>query len=489
MDYVAKQHNGLYLGEDRSKGILKHKFICVDKHTFSLTKNRITNGAWCPFCSKLRMKQFLKEKNKANKKCPESWEEIQKTLDPFGLTAVKTNLPKTTQDFLTVTDQQGNSYSKRYNDILRFGAGKKDQYIKQKHQDFEEKIKRQCLEVGYEYIGITIPTSKGSVKYKYKGVEYTKQAIYFTKERHKADKRVSKTQKSISEYLVSLGFNPLVNHRIQLTKDEEEKYNWYYKHTETKSGTRSRYLELDIFIKEYNIAIEFHGARYHDAFRSKHHKYLPKFKYSVCKDKGIRLIQINQWEWGDKAKAILRNLLGRNENKVYARKCELKEVPLNEANEFYSKYHMKGPRKNIKVSYGLYYENNLVMVCSLSIIENKLHLSRLCSLPNTTVVGGLGRLTNRIKKYRKIFTLIDLMWYNGDSWLKVGWNIYETQNISYVYLKENENIPTNKENFRKLSVEVKERYAKESCVEYSYAKDMGYHQLWDCGKLKLSLDI
>lgn len=490
MNCVAKKHNGNYLGEIRVNGVLKHQFICCSNHTFSLTTNRINNGAWCPICGKEKLKLKLTQRNKQANKCPKTLEELKLILDKHSLRITEeTVLPRTSQDFITVLSKDGQKFTKRFGDVIRFGAGKKKEFLNTKRFEFEQKIKRSCEEVGYQFVKIEPPTIKGTVTYLHNGIEYTKQAVYFKRNRHKADKRVSRTQKLILDYLASLGFTPTSNHRIFLTKEEENTYNWYYKHVETKTGTRSRYIELDIFLKEQNIAIEFHGARYHDAFRSKHHKYLPKFKYEYCREKNIRLIQINQWEWNDKAKSILRNLLGKNENKIYAKNCEVKEVSVKDVNRFYGMYHMKGERKNIKVSYGLFHKDTLVMVCSLSMIENKLHLSRLCSLPNTTVVGGVGKLTSFIKKHGVIHTMIDLMWYNGDSWIKVGWKLSGKQDISYVYVKENTNIPINKEHFRGLSDEIKLKYSEQQgCVEFNYAKDLGYHQLWDCGKLKLTLD-
>ena len=102
--------------------------------------------------------------------------------------------------------------------------------------------------------------------------------------------------------------------------------------------------EIDILIPSKNIGIEVNGLIWHSE------KFDVDFQYHVnksekCLNKGIRLIQIYEDEWYSKKNIIksrLRNLLQCNTEKIYARKCEIKEVSYEESNIFLNENHLQG---------------------------------------------------------------------------------------------------------------------------------------------------
>jgi len=86
--------------------------------------------------------------------------------------------------------------------------------------------------------------------------------------------------------------------------------------------------ELDIFLPDHNIAIEFDGLYYHsNLFIDDKNYHLNK---TIAADKkGIRLIHIFEDEWMHKkdiVKSRLKSIIGLSEHKIFARKCFIKEL-------------------------------------------------------------------------------------------------------------------------------------------------------------------
>lgn len=184
--------------------------------------------------------------------------------------------------------------------------------------------------------------------------------------------------------------------------------------------------ELDIFIPEYNFAIEYNGTAFHHSSRS---QFVNKFysqknksniyhykKWKQCRDNNVILLSIYDFYWIlESKKEIYKSKIMHYlnlDNRIYARKCELKELNNETAFLFYGDNHIEGKGfayRNSK-SYGLFYDNNLVMCCTIGEIynqtakcfKNKLH--RICTLRGTTVVGGISKLSKFLLKTYSSFS-------------------------------------------------------------------------------------
>lgn len=125
--------------------------------------------------------------------------------------------------------------------------------------------------------------------------------------------------------------------------------------------------ELDIYIPEHRLAIEFNGSYWHSIQMLGDDKKDIHFKKSkLCEEKGIRLIHVFEFYWEDPQKrkiyeSIIRNALKLDIIKVRASKTELKKITANEARNFLNENHMSGfvASKHI---YGLYLEDELIHV-------------------------------------------------------------------------------------------------------------------------------
>ena len=191
--------------------------------------------------------------------------------------------------------------------------------------------------------------------------------------------------------------------------------------------------ELDIYIPNYNLAIEFNGNYWHsDIYKNKNYHFE---KSKLAEEKGINLIHIYQWEWDDtyiknKIISLLNLKLGNIKNKIFARKCNIKIISNLQAKSFNELNHLQGHR-NAQITYGLFYKGELVQIMSFSKTkynknlktENSWEIIRSCSLLNTEIIGGISKLFSHfIKDYNPdfIFSYCNFNKFDGNGYEKLG---------------------------------------------------------------------
>lgn len=105
-------------------------------------------------------------------------------------------------------------------------------------------------------------------------------------------------------------------------------------------------IELDIYIPEKRLAIEFNGLYWHGEARGKgrfyHHN-----KWRACKDAGIQLIQVWEDDWRRNPELVKDMLahklaLKQNSSRVGARKTVVTGISLAQASEFLNSHHIQG---------------------------------------------------------------------------------------------------------------------------------------------------
>ena len=127
---------------------------------------------------------------------------------------------------------------------------------------------------------------------------------------------------------------------------------------------------IDIFLPDFNVGIEFNGLYFHSEISGNRNKNYHLNKTQKATEKNIHLIHIFEDEWKNKQDIVkdrLKNVLHKNnENKIYARKCEIVEINDNRfKNEFLKKNHIQGSDKS-KICIGLKYGDNIVCVSTFS---------------------------------------------------------------------------------------------------------------------------
>jgi hypothetical protein len=256
--------------------------------------------------------------------------------------------------------------------------------------------------------------------------------------------------------------------------------------------------ELDIFIPTHNIGIEYNGLYWHSEKRGKHKNYhLDKTK--KCLTKNIKLIHIFSDEWKSKKEIIkqrLKNLLNKNEEKIYARNCEIVSITKEEKKSFLDSHHLQGNDKST-IYYGLKNNGVLVSVITLGNLRSSLghktknggslELYRYCNL---NVIGGFSKLLKHIIKHHnpnKILTYADRNWSPSDEYCfygKNGFSFVGFTKPNYHYTK-NYTIKLHRYNFRKDKL-VKMGFDP-SKTENQIMYEEGFDKIWDTGNLKYEL--
>jgi hypothetical protein len=245
--------------------------------------------------------------------------------------------------------------------------------------------------------------------------------------------------------------------------------------------------ELDILIPSHNIAIEFDGLYWHSELYVSSDYHLSKT--NLCIKNGIQLIHIFEDEWmyrKEIVKSRLKNILGLTENKVFARKCEVKEIPPKIAKSFLNNNHIQGyTNSNIKL--GLYHNNNLVSVMlfnkprkGIGNTVDGYELSRFASKLDINVLGGASKLFKYfISNYsaNNVISYADRRWSNGNLYDKLGFTLKSINRPTYWYIFNNKR--KHRLLFRKQLL-IKDGYDK-NLTEHSIMLNRKIFRIYDCG--------
>jgi G:T-mismatch repair DNA endonuclease (very short patch repair protein) len=248
--------------------------------------------------------------------------------------------------------------------------------------------------------------------------------------------------------------------------------------------------ELDIYIPDHKLAIELDGLYWHSELFTNKNYHLEKTK--KCESKGIQLIHIFEDEWvykQDIVKSRLKNLLGLTENRIYARKCNIRELNVQLAKDFCNRNHLQGYSK-AKYKLGLFDNNELVSVMLFNKTRiamggdgSSIELIRFCNKLNTNVIGGASKLLKYfIKQYKpkELISYADRRWSNGSLYDSIGFDKVQESSPSYWYIINN--LRHHRFNYRKSKL-VKEGYPKE-LTEHEIMLSRNIYRIFDCGTIK-----
>lgn len=248
--------------------------------------------------------------------------------------------------------------------------------------------------------------------------------------------------------------------------------------------------EIDIYLPELNLAFEFDGLYWHNETFVENDYHLNKTE--ECLKYGIRLIHIFEDEWVYKrniVKSRIKSLLNNNEH-IFARKCELKEVPYDIADNFLEQNHIQGKCVS-KYRYGLYYNDELVSIMTFgkSRFSDEIELLRFCNKLDTNVIGGASKLFKYFLKknphIKKVITFADRRWSVGNLYDKLGFIKDSITVPSYYYILHG--YRHNRLEFQKHKL-VKQGFDKEKS-EHEIMLERKIYRIYDCGNIKYIYEL
>jgi hypothetical protein len=277
-----------------------------------------------------------------------------------------------------------------------------------------------------------------------------------------------------------------------VSKGELEILDYIKSLTTTKILTNTRNTisnELDIYLPEYNLAIEYNGLYWHtEKYKDKN---LHVSKTNQCQDTGIFLYHIWEDDWKNKnsiVKSMIKNKLGLTTDKIFARKCKIGLVSIEDAKIFLDTNHIQGTCK-ASLHVGLYYLDKLVALMTF----NKPRFNKKCdwelvrytTLLDHNVVGGFSKILNYFRKYNSgtIVSYADRCYSDGNVYKKNGFSLVSINKPSYWYLVDHGKRKVSRTEFTKSKL----KDFDQSMSEKDIVGLLGINRIWNCGTLTFIL--
>jgi transposase/very-short-patch-repair endonuclease len=244
--------------------------------------------------------------------------------------------------------------------------------------------------------------------------------------------------------------------------------------------------ELDIFIPEKNLAVEFNGLYWHS---EKHKSYGYHYdKWLECSNKGIQLIQIWEDDWDYKKDIVKQMLLHKlsisDADRIYARNCQIVEINQNDFKSFMDSYHIQGGLPSASVKLGLLYDNSIVAAMSFTKSKDYYTLTRYAT--SSIVIGGFTKLLKFFENLNltdQIVTFADLAISNGQLYQNSGFTLDCIIPPDYSYYANNRRV--HKFNYRKSRFQKDESLLYEDgLTEKELAQLNKLYRIYDAGKLR-----
>ena len=282
---------------------------------------------------------------------------------------------------------------------------------------------------------------------------------------------------------------------MQWLESKGHKVNW--------NDTTTLGVEIDLYLQKERFGIEYCGTYFHGERLNKQDARLDHIrKWNLCELAGIRLITLFEDEWihgKEKVLGYLSSILGHNEVKVGARRCEVQEVNPVDSAAFLNANHIQGAVRGHGL--GLFYNNELVSLITTRAptksripkgfdSTNCLDITRFCNKIGVTIMGGFSKLLSALiaktPQLRCLITYSDNRWSRGRTYEENGFIMSnKPPQPTYSYFRAGTQGPRfhrfkfRKDNLAKLfpNVDIKQ-------TEWQIMKKNKYDRIWDCGTIK-----
>lgn len=277
--------------------------------------------------------------------------------------------------------------------------------------------------------------------------------------------------------------------KLFTSKAEQEILDWVRQFYPNAQKYRTQNYEIDIYIPELKLGIEYNGLFWHSESCKPRSYHLDKTEF--FQTLGIRIIHIFEHEWHHKRQQIisfLSSALNTNTTKLNIRDCQIvwscSSQELKAAHQLLDEVHIQGHSNSTQYVANIYYNDSLVSTATFGRHHRNSTdwvLTRFCTKSNLTIRGALGKISSVAFANLKapIVSWADYRLSNGNGYEKAGWKIDAKHGPDYFYFKI-----TTGQIFSKQSRQKRVVNTPPSMTEREHAALDGLERIWDCGKIK-----
>lgn len=245
--------------------------------------------------------------------------------------------------------------------------------------------------------------------------------------------------------------------------------------------------ELDVYVPGLNVAFEYNGLYWHSEWGNTVKGYHLN-KTVECNKKGIQLIHIFADEWKQKrsiVESMIRYKLGRCNNRIHTRKCEIADISTKERKKFFDKNHIDG---DVRATYcfALKYGEEVVACLSLRRPNHRnysgmIEIARFATLHDTVIPGSFSKLLKEAIKYggdegyTGILTYADLRYGTGKVYENSGFECFGDTAPGFWWTDGTKKY--NRSRFK----------ASGGKSEKEVAEEYKVHKIWNCGSRRYRL--
>jgi len=242
--------------------------------------------------------------------------------------------------------------------------------------------------------------------------------------------------------------------------------------------------EIDLWIPEHNLGVEYHGSYWHQEDKAKNLHYE---KAALARENGIRLIQIFDFELIEDLNGIqntLKTALGIFDTRIAARDCELVVLSTSDARAFCEENHLQGYGA-AKINYGLIHKHfGLVQLLSFAkprfSKKYQWEIIRSCSKSGFIILGGLERLWAKFLRDNNpdsVITYADARFFTGKSYTKLGFVYERHAGSNYIWSNGTQRLSRYKTQKHKLT----ENCDNINKTESQLMNEKGFYKILDAG--------
>ena len=277
------------------------------------------------------------------------------------------------------------------------------------------------------------------------------------------------------------------NIKIQPSNSSEERFIYpLLKECDIEYETNVRTIispkEIDIYLPDHNLAIEYNGLYWHVEQRGKDRNYHLN-KTRRCEEQRIQLLHIFSSDDLEIWKSVILSKLGIVK-KIGARKTEVVKLSSKEANQFCQENHLQGT-VNASLRLGLTCAGDLVSIMTFGKSRfNKKYqweLLRFCSKKGYQVIGGASKLFKH-SGVKSCISYANRRWSCGKLYEAIGFEKIGESQPNYFYTRDYKTL-FNRMKFQKHKLSGLIGDFDPNLSEYQNMVNNNYDRIWDCGNL------